>query len=603
MSEKIKFLVDGRLLDHIGLAMYSSLPKAISELVANSYDADAEKVHITLPKDLSNGNIIIKDNGSGMDKAFIKNIYMNLGSKNRLQEKTPKFKRLKIGCKGIGKLAGLGIANIMKIETIKNKKRYTFEINRNQIKGQTLDSVEFPIEEDNTNETEGTTIILKDLLPHVETINEEDMRRFLAREFLSKQNFHVFVNGEEISPPEIPNVERRNIEEDIEGCGKVKGYILIADKPSTLRNYKLRAGIVTTVRGRRIFGPTLFDINSHGHWYRVAERIYGEIEVPSFDPENPTNELDEFVISTSRDGVNKNHPKYLRYKQWIEDKLIDICGRLEKEQAEERKRKLLQSSEFKKMLLRIPKEMRNDVENKVRNMIERIIPTLSELPPTKADSIIQIISKLFESSEMISLIEKIEEASKEDIKKLSKALQNWGIYEINIIIEHFRTRLMVIAKFEELIDNIKTLEYPEIHKLFEKNLWILNDEYRLYESNKSLKRAIEKEIQSKYKKHAKDRPDLIVKTSGNKVVIIELKRPAHTVNTRDYAQILEYDTIITKHSPNTSQTECFLIGNKFDEAIRNPKDEKIGRYLLSYAELLQRAKERYKEILSILDGG
>ena len=123
MSDKIKFIVSGRLLDHIGLAMYSSLPKAISELVANCYDADAENVYITIPQNLSDGKIIIKDDGSGMDKEFIKNIYMNLGSKNRDTEITPKFRRLKIGSKGIGKLAGLGIANVMRIETVKDGKK------------------------------------------------------------------------------------------------------------------------------------------------------------------------------------------------------------------------------------------------------------------------------------------------------------------------------------------------------------------------------------------------------------------------------------------------------------------------------------------------
>lgn len=69
MSDKIKFIVSGRLLDHIGLAMYSSLPKAISELVANSYDADAENVYITIPPNLPDGEIIIKDD----DQVWIRN--------------------------------------------------------------------------------------------------------------------------------------------------------------------------------------------------------------------------------------------------------------------------------------------------------------------------------------------------------------------------------------------------------------------------------------------------------------------------------------------------------------------------------------------------
>jgi hypothetical protein len=182
-------------------------------------------------------------------------------------------------------------------------------------------------------------------------------------------------------------------------------------------------------------------------------------------------------------------------------------------------------------------------------------------------------------------------------------LQNWGLYEINVVIEHFKSRLTVISKFEQLIEKIETLEYPDIHKLFEKDLWLLNDEYRLFASNKQLKTILEKEIQTSAKKHAKERPDLIIKSFGDKLVIIELKRPSHKIGAEDYTQIKKYKTIIKKHSPNITQIECYLIGNSFDETIRDPEDAKIGVYLKSFSEILQLAKEKYKELLSKLSGG
>ena len=37
----LKFITATRMLDHFGLSMYSKYPKAISELVVNGYDADA----------------------------------------------------------------------------------------------------------------------------------------------------------------------------------------------------------------------------------------------------------------------------------------------------------------------------------------------------------------------------------------------------------------------------------------------------------------------------------------------------------------------------------------------------------------------------------
>lgn len=598
MRESINFIVTGRIIDHIGLAMYSSLPKAISELVANSYDNDAENVYISIPKLLNKDSIItIKDDGNGMTLDFIRTNYMKIGLNYRkFRNKSPKFKRLLIGSKGIGKFAGLGIANVMEIETVNSSKKCKFQIDRGIFNDEnSIETISIPIIEEKSTKPNGTIVYLKDLLPHVSTMEDEELRRFFAREFGFKENFHIYVNGEEISGEDILG-EKRNIKEKIPACGFISGYIVIAKEPKDIK----KAGIVATVRGRRVLGPTLFDINSHGHQYRVAERIFGEIEVPFLDPEHPENKLDEFIISTSRDGFNQNHPKFIKYKKWVEDKLIEISRRLENEQTKERKKKFLESKEFNELLLRLPKEIRKEVENKIKSFIEDLAPRLNELSNKEADIVLQVIRKIIEAGEIIIILEKIEQASKEDIKKLSEALQTWGLYEINVVIEHFRSRLAVITKFEKLIEDIHTLEYPDIHKLFERNLWLLNDEYRLYSSNRQLKNILEQEIQTKYKKHAKDRPDLIVQSLGEKLFIIELKRPSHTINANDYTQIKQYKVIIKKHVLNISQIECYLIGNSFDESIRDPEDAKIGIYLKSYLEILQEAKEKYKELLSKL---
>lgn len=599
---EINFKISPRLLDHIGLAMYSSLPKAISELVANSYDADAENVYITIPKDLTKDEIIVEDDGSGMDRQFIENIYMNLGGMNRTQESTPRYGRLKIGSKGIGKLAGLGIANVMRVETIKDKKKYSLEINREQMEKETrtLEKITFPIDEERIEGKNGTKISLKKLLSHVSSIDEEKLRRFLTSEFVHRENFHMWVNGEEISAEDVVSAERRNIKDLIEGCGEVKGYILIADKPSVLKKYKLKPGVVTTVRNRRVLGPTLFDINAHGHWYRVAERIFGEIEATFLDPEKPEEALDGFIISTSRDGFNKNHPKFIKYKEWVENKLIKICRRLEAEQAKERKRRILQSREFRRILIKLPPELRNGLREKVRDMVENIGPLLNELPPKRAETVMKALLKIIESGELVTILEKIEKASEEDVKKLAAHLTSWGLYEINTIVEHIRYRLSIISKFEKLLESVHTLEYPTIHKLFETNLWLLDDEYRLYSSNQQLKTTLEDKIKKKFKRHKEARPDLIVKSLRNDVVIVELKRPSHIINSDDFSQLNTYNSIVRSHLPNTKILKCYLIGKEFDEAVRNPEFEKIGIYMLSFFEVLQRAKEKYRELLSKL---
>lgn len=596
MKEKLNFIVTSRLLDNISLAMYSSLPKAISELVANSYDADAQNVWLTIPKKIDkNSTITIKDDGNGMSKDFIKNFYMQIGSNNRKgREKSPKFKRPLIGSKGIGKLAGLGIANIMYIETVNNGRKCKFEINRKKLdaKGVSLESIDIPLIEEKTRESNGTIVYLKELLPHVSTISDEELRTFFVKEFGFPKKFCVFVNGQRYTIEDVPG-RKIEIRDEIKGYGKVFGKVTIANQP---RDIPKPAGIITKVRGRRVMGPMLFDINSYGHQYRVAERIIGEIEVPFLDPEGSKERLDEFIISTSRDGFNLNHPKFIAYKKWIENKLIEISRNLEHEQAEERKRKFLQRKSIQAVLKKLPKEL----QEKIKKLIEEVIPKLNELSQRDAVTIMDLLIKSTESNEMISVIRKLEEADPEDIQKLAKGLETWGIYEISSTIEHIQNRLAVIDKFEKVILNINSLEYRDIHKLLENNLWLLNDNYTLYASNKTLKTILENKIAEKFKSHKKDRPDIIVKTIHNKVLIIELKKSSYKIISEDFAQISKYKTIIKSSHPNAELIECYLIGNEFDEAVRNPDYEKIGIYLKSYTEILQEAKERYKEILCVL---
>ena len=68
MSESpLEMRFDPQTINHLGLRMYSTLPPALAELISNSYDADAEKVTITLseaggtPKEIK-----IEDDGIGL---------------------------------------------------------------------------------------------------------------------------------------------------------------------------------------------------------------------------------------------------------------------------------------------------------------------------------------------------------------------------------------------------------------------------------------------------------------------------------------------------------------------------------------------------------
>jgi DNA mismatch repair ATPase MutL len=67
-------------IEHLGLKLYVSLPPVIGELVSNAWDADAEKVEVTIPDGPidENSEVIIRDYGSGMDGDTLQDAYLKI---------------------------------------------------------------------------------------------------------------------------------------------------------------------------------------------------------------------------------------------------------------------------------------------------------------------------------------------------------------------------------------------------------------------------------------------------------------------------------------------------------------------------------------------
>src|SRR5260370_2700799 len=101
----------GRIIDHLGIQMYQSPIAAIAELVANSWDAEATEVRITLPKESGEGGtLIVEDNGLGMTFGECESRYLNVayGRRGKDVNQTPGHLKPPVRRRhGIRKLAGL----------------------------------------------------------------------------------------------------------------------------------------------------------------------------------------------------------------------------------------------------------------------------------------------------------------------------------------------------------------------------------------------------------------------------------------------------------------------------------------------------------------
>ena len=112
-SESLAFRPKARLLKLLGDELIRDPNIAIFELVKNAYDADAGYARVTLVNidDRQTGSIIVDDDGTGMDWDTLTGVWLEPGTdfrkrqRDREDGRSPKFGRLPLGEKGVGRFA------------------------------------------------------------------------------------------------------------------------------------------------------------------------------------------------------------------------------------------------------------------------------------------------------------------------------------------------------------------------------------------------------------------------------------------------------------------------------------------------------------------
>ena len=97
-----KFSVDASLLEELGERLVAAPEVALTELIKNSYDADANDCTLTIKEN----SIVIEDDGNGMTEQEFLDFWMVIGTRSKVRKSTSrKFKRKVSGSTGIGRFA------------------------------------------------------------------------------------------------------------------------------------------------------------------------------------------------------------------------------------------------------------------------------------------------------------------------------------------------------------------------------------------------------------------------------------------------------------------------------------------------------------------
>ncbi|MEO7048150.1 MAG: sensor histidine kinase [Ferruginibacter sp.] len=177
--DTISFNVDAGLIDRLGRELVGRAETAVSELVKNAYDADANKVEVEFIETLEpGGTLVIKDDGVGMTLEQLKSGFMTISSTDKIHNpKSAKYQRNKAGRKGIGRFATQRLGKKLTIitQTFNNDVAIKLTINWDDYKiDSELIKIQNKVEFISKTEDEGTTLIIEGLR---EWWSEADIKR------------------------------------------------------------------------------------------------------------------------------------------------------------------------------------------------------------------------------------------------------------------------------------------------------------------------------------------------------------------------------------------------------------------------------------------
>ena len=167
-KDNVRFSVDAGVIDRLGTELVARQETAVSELVKNSYDADAIKVVLKFEdSDSIGGTLFIDDDGLGMTKEQLVNGFMRISSTDKLHNPfSERYKRNRAGQKGIGRFAvqRLGEKLTITTQTLDDDFALVLSIDWNKYKGDIdLNNITNKIISVPKRKDEGTTLKIEGL--------------------------------------------------------------------------------------------------------------------------------------------------------------------------------------------------------------------------------------------------------------------------------------------------------------------------------------------------------------------------------------------------------------------------------------------------------
>lgn len=613
------------MLRHLGIGMHGSVPAALSEAVANAWDADAGRVSIRT----GGGIITVEDDGCGMTVADANEKYLRIGYERRKEGggRTPKG-RPAMGRKGIGNLSLFSIADTVTVYSARGGERHGFTMRARDMNDHAVGIDAYrpdPIDAAPDLES-GTRITLSGLK---RAVYGAPLKRRLARRFSiigEAYGFEVAVNGDRVGAEDTgyENLQyvwifggggRRDAETGRGGAKKLpaeiavkldgreaplEGWIGTAHRPGQLWDADTGESmnrIAVMARGRVVQDDMLGELAQSG---AHGGCIVGEIHADFVDADD-----DEDIVPTGRPRIRDDAPRYVALRDAVRAALSIVEQGWNELRSEEGSRRARDIPEINRWYEALGPAH--------RSMAKSLFGRINRMPVDDGERRRLLIggALAFESLGLGDAIDHLARAGAGDsggLDMLRDALLQLDDLEASAYYQTARGRLGVIAILAGAADG-DGLEMLVQKHLFD-HLWLLDPSWERAAGTERMEAEVNRALDAVVEGEGGHggRLDIRYRIAAGQHIVIELKRPGIRVETGDLiTQISKYDVAVQQALHRAGRGDepvefvCVVGEDPADWGSprrRDMSEKSLAQYsarIVKYGDLVRGAQEAYRE--------
>lgn len=577
---------------------------ALTELVANAWDAGASEVHLTIPDKYAD-RIIVKDDGAGMTTEEFRERWMKL-SYDRLKHQGRKSdyppgrslsRRMAYGRNGIGRHGMLCFAGKYDVLTCKGGTRSDFRVST--MNGQNP----FVILKEETSRAEGHGTELRAIIAqHLPLVDQ--VRQVISARFLQDPEFKVYVNGDYIQLEDhVGLLDKTTI--TLDSGVRLEVYFIDATRQARLSRHH---GIAFWVGGRLVGTPA----------WSLGNK-------PVLDARTRYAHRYTVVVKTD-DLFDDVKPDWSGFKR--EADLDTIYEELEEHILNTFKTITLEkTAETKETAIRDCSSELRTLSPVARVHISHFVDDFTEHNPSMQPEMISVALQaaihLEKSRCGVELLRKLSTLSEDDVEALNRLLDDWSVGDALVVLGTIDRRLQVVEALSKLSADKTTDELHTLHPLVTEARWLFGPEFDTpeYASNNTVRKAVEKvfkkRIDGRKFINPKRRPDLVVLADGTlsavavetiepgeqlstlrEVLLIELKRGGHRIGRDEVHQASDYvdDLLGCGFLDGQPFIRTFVVGHEVDPRfakVRKVGEPEAGRVMIcTFSQLVRTAHVR-----------